>query len=45
MTLAIGIGLPVVQQVPTQTQAWERDAGPDEIVAVARAADRLGFAW
>jgi probable F420-dependent oxidoreductase len=45
MTLAIGIGLPVVQQVPTQTQAWERDAGPDEILAVARAADRLGFAW
>jgi len=43
--LSFGIGLPVVQQVPTQTQAWERDAGPDEIVAVARAADRLGFAW
>lgn len=43
--LSFGIGLPVVQQVPTQTQAWERDAGPAEILAVARAADRLGFAW
>ena len=43
--LSFGIGLPVVQQVPTQTQAWERTAGPEEIVAVAQAADRLGFAW
>ncbi|MBX3025509.1 TIGR03619 family F420-dependent LLM class oxidoreductase [bacterium] len=43
--LSFGIGLPVVQQVPTQTQAWEGDAGPEEIVAVARAADRLGYAW
>lgn len=43
--LAFGIGLPVVQQVPAQTQAWERGAGPDEVLAVARAADRLGFAW
>lgn len=43
--LSFGIGLPVVQQVPAQTQAWERAAGPDEILAVARAADRLGFAW
>jgi probable F420-dependent oxidoreductase len=43
--LSFGIALPVVQQVPTQTQAWERDGGPAEILAVARAADRLGFAW
>lgn len=43
--LSFGIGLPVVQQVPARTQAWERQAGPDEILAVARAADRLGFAW
>lgn len=43
--LSFGIALPVVQQVPTQAQAWERDAGPEEILAVARAADRLGFAW
>ncbi|MFN8644806.1 MAG: TIGR03619 family F420-dependent LLM class oxidoreductase [Candidatus Binatia bacterium] len=43
--LSLGIGLPVVQQVPAQTQPWEGAAGPDEILAVARAADRLGFAW
>jgi probable F420-dependent oxidoreductase len=43
--LAIGIGLPIVQQVPGQAQAWEADAGPAELLAVARAADRLGFAW
>jgi probable F420-dependent oxidoreductase len=43
--LSFGIGLPVVQQVPTQTQAWERDGGPAEILAIARAADRLGLAW
>ena len=43
--LSFGIGLPIVQQVPAQTQAWEGAAGPDEILTVARAADRLGFAW
>ncbi|MEO8603893.1 MAG: TIGR03619 family F420-dependent LLM class oxidoreductase [bacterium] len=42
---AVGIGLPVVQQVPGQAQAWEADAGAAEILQVARAADRLGFAW
>lgn len=43
--LSFGIGLPVVQQVPARTQTWERQAGADEILAVARAADRLGLAW
>jgi probable F420-dependent oxidoreductase len=43
--LSFGIGLPVVQQVPAQAQPWERAAGPAEILAVAQAADRLGFAW
>jgi len=42
---AVGIGLPIVQQLPTQAQAWEAEAGPREILQVARAADRLGFAW
>jgi len=42
---AIGISLPVVQQVPDQAQPWEADAGPAEILQIARAADRLGFAW
>jgi probable F420-dependent oxidoreductase len=45
MSLAFGIGLPVVQQVPTQAQAWEADGGPADIVRVAQAADRLGFDW
>src|SRR5512143_3598814 len=43
--LAFGIGLPVVQQVPTQTQGWEGGAGAAEILQVAQAADRLGYAW
>lgn len=42
---AVGIGLPIVQQVPTQAQAWEASAGPAEILRVARAAERAGFAW
>lgn len=45
MSLAFGIGLPVVQQVPALAQAWEAQAGPAEIARVAGAADRLGFAW
>ena len=40
-----GIGLPIVQQVPSQAQAWEAAAGAAELLQVARAADRLGFAW
>ena len=43
--LEFGIGLPVVQQVPAQAQAWEATAGAAEILQVARAADRLGYAW
>jgi probable F420-dependent oxidoreductase len=42
---AVGIGLPIVQQVPTQAQLWEASAGPAEILRVARAAERAGFAW
>jgi len=40
-----GIGLPIVQQVPGQAQAWEAGGGAAELLEVARAADRLGFAW
>jgi len=40
-----GIGLPIVQQVPPRAQAWEASGGAAELLAVARAADRLGFAW
>jgi probable F420-dependent oxidoreductase len=43
--LPFGIGLPIVQQVPARAQPWEAGAGAAELVQVARAADRLGFAW
>jgi probable F420-dependent oxidoreductase len=43
--VAFGVGLPVVQQVPDQAQAWEATAGAAELLQVARAADRLGYAW
>ena len=43
--IAFGIGLPVVQQVPAQAQAWEATAGAAELLQVARAADRLGYDW
>lgn len=42
--IGVGIGLPVVQQVPAHARAWEGSAGPAEIERVARAADRLGYA-
>ena len=45
MELEYGIGLPVVQQVPSQAQDWEAGAGPAELLQIARAADRLGFSW
>jgi probable F420-dependent oxidoreductase len=41
----IGLGLPIVQQVPGRAQPWEAQAGPRELVRVAQAADALGFAW
>jgi alkanesulfonate monooxygenase SsuD/methylene tetrahydromethanopterin reductase-like flavin-dependent oxidoreductase (luciferase family) len=44
-SIEFGIGLPIVQQVAAQTQAWEATGGPAELLRVARAADRLGFAW
>jgi probable F420-dependent oxidoreductase len=39
-----GLGLPIVQQVPMRAQAWEANAGGPELVRIAQAADRLGFA-
>lgn len=38
-----GLTTPVVTALPGFCSAWERDAGPDELAEVARAADRLGF--
>jgi len=43
--MPVGLGLPIVQQVTSRAQAWEAEAGPAELVHVAQAADRLGFAW
>ena len=43
--MQLGLGTPIVQQVPARAQAWESGAGPAELVRVAQAADRLGFAW
>lgn len=44
MALSFGLGLPVVQQLPGRAQAWEASAGGSELVRIAIAAERLGFA-
>jgi probable F420-dependent oxidoreductase len=38
-----GLSMPIVQQVPGRAQPWEASGGAAEMLAVARAADRLGF--
>ena len=38
-----GMGMPVTTQTPGATPAWEATAALDDVVAVAQAADRLGF--
>lgn len=43
--LEFGIGLPIVQQVAAHAQPWEASAGSAELLAIARAADRLGYRW
>lgn len=43
-TARLGVVTPVLTLVPGQHSAWERTAGVDDIVSVAQAADRLGFA-
>ncbi|RZB20897.1 LLM class F420-dependent oxidoreductase [Streptomyces sp. F001] len=43
MSLRYGIQLPVQSQSTLYTEPWEAAAGPDDLVAVARAADRAGF--
>ncbi|MGW4978771.1 LLM class F420-dependent oxidoreductase [Streptomyces mirabilis] len=37
--------LPIQSQSTLYAEAWEADAGPVELVAIARAADRAGFAY
>ena len=41
--MRFGVSLPVIQQIPGRVQPWEVTAGGHELVAVAQAADRLGF--
>jgi probable F420-dependent oxidoreductase len=43
--LAYGIQLPVQSQSTIYAEPWEAAAGPDDLLAVARAADRAGFAY
>ncbi|MGD3107706.1 TIGR03619 family F420-dependent LLM class oxidoreductase [Streptomyces sp. YGL11-2] len=43
--LAYGMQLPVQSQSTLYAEAWEAGAGPEGLVAVARAADRAGFAY
>ncbi|WP_405742880.1 TIGR03619 family F420-dependent LLM class oxidoreductase [Streptomyces sp. NBC_00028] len=40
-----GIQLPVQSQSTIYTEPWEAAAGPDDLVAVARAAERAGFSY
>lgn len=41
--LAVGLQLPVAAQSTVFAQTWERDAGPVELVRVAKTCDRAGF--
>ncbi|MFG2434934.1 TIGR03619 family F420-dependent LLM class oxidoreductase [Streptomyces sp. NPDC048508] len=43
--LAYGMQLPVQSQSTMYAEAWEADAGPADLVDIARAADRAGFAY
>jgi probable F420-dependent oxidoreductase len=43
--LAYGIQLPVQSQSTIYAEPWEATAGPADLIALARAADRAGFAY
>ncbi|MGW7252714.1 LLM class F420-dependent oxidoreductase [Streptomyces sp. NPDC054834] len=43
--LAYGIQLPVQSQSTLYAESWEADAGPADLVEIARAADHAGFAY
>ncbi|MFJ3672156.1 TIGR03619 family F420-dependent LLM class oxidoreductase [Streptomyces sp. NPDC090106] len=43
--LEYGIQLPVQSQSTLYAEPWEAGAGPEDLLAVARAADRAGFAY
>lgn len=44
-TLAWGMQLPIVAQSTMFAASWEANAGPDEIVRIARACDDAGFLY
>lgn len=43
MSLRYGMQLPVQSQSTLYAEGWEAEAGPDDLLAIARAADRAGF--
>lgn len=43
--MKLGFGTPIVQQVPGRATSWEANAGGPEILRIAQAADRFGYAW
>ncbi|MEU9334015.1 TIGR03619 family F420-dependent LLM class oxidoreductase [Streptomyces sp. NPDC048290] len=45
MSVAYGIQLPVQSQSTLYAEPWEADAGPEDLRAVAVAAERAGFAY
>ncbi|WP_079052360.1 TIGR03619 family F420-dependent LLM class oxidoreductase [Streptomyces regalis] len=45
MSLQYGIQLPVQSQSTIYAEPWEAAAGPDDLLAIARAAERAGFAY
>ncbi len=44
-TLAVGMQLPIQSKSTNFAEAWEADAGAEELARVARAADEAGFAY
>lgn len=43
--MVYGMQLPVQSQSSMYAEGWEKDAGPEELVEIARVADRTGFAY
>ncbi|CAM5461409.1 hypothetical protein SPURM210S_07382 [Streptomyces purpurascens] len=45
MSLRYGMQLPVQSQSTLYAEPWEAEAGPEDLLEIARAADRSGFAY
>ncbi|WP_405713716.1 MULTISPECIES: LLM class F420-dependent oxidoreductase [unclassified Streptomyces] len=43
--LSYGMQLPIQSQSTIYAEGWEAEAGPDDLAAIARTADRSGFAY